>query len=137
MPGSTEDLAWLLLPRGKEEGPWGMLNSVYVRFVCATMAHKGHEQRTVVPREAALLLAKSSRRKGMGMGEIKGKEEEGMGETSSMYAAPCSHSFSHWRCPHVLTGALGLSRSHEIFSLERKRSEGSKEIEVHAVCICG
>ena len=50
-----------------------------VRFVCATMAHKGHEQWTVVPREAALLLAKSSRRKRMGMGEIKEKEEEGNG----------------------------------------------------------
>lgn len=60
MPGSTEDLAWLLLPRGKEEGHWGRLNSVYVWFVYATMAHKGHEWTIVVPREAALLLAKSS-----------------------------------------------------------------------------
>ena len=77
MPGSTEDLAWLPLPRSKEEGHWGRLNSVYVRFVCGTMAHKGHEQRTVVPRGEVLLLAKSSGRKGRVLGEEKG---EGRGE---------------------------------------------------------
>lgn len=109
MPGSTEDLAWLLLPRGKEEGHWGMLNSVYVRFVCATMAHKGHEQRTVVPREAALLLAKSSRRKGMGMGEIKEKEEEGNGGDVFYVCSTMQSQFQSLEmssCPHWSPGSV-------------------------------
>lgn len=132
MPGFPEDLAWLLPPTGKEEGRWGRLNSVYVRFVCATMAHKGHEQRTVVPREAALLLAKSSGRKGTGVGEEKG---EGRGRKWGRCLICRQH--------HAVTVSVMSSLEPWVcldhmrfFSLERKRSEGSKETEIHAVCIC-